>query len=110
LRFRNLEAYKALNNLVKEKNGCHDLDGQELMSTVFSYKNPILNLNKLESTSDQDEQMGFILLMGDMVGVRNPKAHDNVLQTDPIRAMEYLALASLLVRRVEESTVEKPKS
>jgi uncharacterized protein (TIGR02391 family) len=99
------EAYKAVVNQVKKKSGRDDLDGQELMSTVFSYKNPILKLNKLQSKSDQDEQMGFMFLfMGATVGIRNPKAHDIVEQRDPIRAMEYLALASLLSRRVEEST------
>jgi len=64
------------------------------MSTVFSYKNPIVKLNKLQSQSDLDEQMGFMFLfMGAMAGIRNPEAHDIVEQTDPIRAMEYLVLA-----------------
>jgi uncharacterized protein (TIGR02391 family) len=99
------EAYKAVVNLVKMKSGRSDLDGQQLMSTVFSYENPILKVNKLQSRSEQDEQMGFMFLfMGATVGIRNPKAHDIVEQGDPIRAMEYLALASLLSRRVEEST------
>jgi uncharacterized protein (TIGR02391 family) len=100
------EAYKAVNNLVKEKSRREDLDGQELMSTVFNYKNPILRLNKLRSQTDRDEQMGFMFLyMGAMSGIRNPKAHDIVKQDDPTRTMEYLALASLLARRVEESEV-----
>ena len=105
------EAYKTVNNLVKEKSGREDLDGQELMSTVFNYKNPILRLNRLQSQSDRDEQMGFMFLfMGAMSGIRNPKAHDIVKQTDPIRTMEYLALASLLARRVEESKAQSEKS
>jgi uncharacterized protein (TIGR02391 family) len=101
-----LEAYKAINNLVKKKSGRQDLDGQELMSTVFSYKNPIIKLNEFQSQSDIDEQMGFMFLyMGAMTGIRNPKAHDTVEQKDPIRTMEYLALASLLARRLEEGTL-----
>jgi len=99
-----LEAYKTVSNHVKEKSGRKDLDGQDLMSTVFSVKNPILKLNKLRSRSDQDEQMGFMFLfMGAMTGIRNPKAHDIVEQMDPIRSIEYLAFASLLSRRIEES-------
>lgn len=98
------EAYKTVNIVVKEKSGRKDLDGQRLMSTVFSPKNPILRLNDLQEQSDQDEQEGFMLLfMGAMTGIRNPKGHDVVNQKDPIRAIEYLSLASLLVRRAEES-------
>jgi uncharacterized protein (TIGR02391 family) len=98
------EAYKVVNIVVKEKSGRKDLDGQGLMSTVFSSKNPILRLNDLQDQSDRDEQEGFMLLyMGAMTGIRNPKAHDVVNQKDPLRTMEYLALTSLLVRRAEES-------
>ena len=99
-----LEAYKAVAIFVKEKSGRQELDGQKLMSTVFSSQNPILRLNDLQDQSHRDEQEGFMFLfMGAMTGIRNPKAHDIVNQTDPIRTIEYLALASLLVRRVEES-------
>jgi uncharacterized protein (TIGR02391 family) len=98
------EAYKAVNIVVKEKSGRKDLDGQGLMSTVFSRQNPILRLNDLQDDSDYDEQEGFMLLfMGAMTGIRNPKAHDIVNQKDPTRTLEYLALASLLARRAEES-------
>ena len=100
------EAYKAVISLVKEKSGRDDLDGQKLMATVFSYENPILRLNSLRTKSEQNEQMGFMFLfMGATVGIRNPKAHDIIDQADQIRALEYLALASLLARRVEESTL-----
>jgi len=99
-----LEAYKALNNCVKAKSGKTELDGKSLMSTVFSRDSPILALNSLSSTSDKDEQEGFMLLyMGAMVGIRNPKAHEIVRQDDPLKTLEYLALASLLARRVDEA-------
>jgi len=42
--------------------------------------------------------------MGAMTGIRNPQGHAVVNQKDPIRTLEYLALASLLVRRAEESS------
>ena len=99
-----LEAYKAVAIFVKERSGRQELDGQKLMSTVFNSNNPILRLNDLQDQSDRDEQEGFkFLFMGAMTGIRNPKAHNIVNQTDPISTIEYLALASLLARRVEES-------
>jgi len=102
------EAFKAVNSFVKEKSGQSNLDGKNLMAQVFRKENPVIRLNKLKSISDKDEQEGFkFLFMGAMVGIRNPKAHDNVVQTDPIRTLEYLSLASLLLRRAEEGKLRK---
>lgn len=99
------EAYKAVNNLVKKKTGL-SLDGKDLMAKVFREGDPIIKLNKLKTKSEKDEQEGFkFLFMGAMVGIRNPKAHNNVAQTDPYRTLEYLGFASLLIRRVEEGNL-----
>lgn len=99
------EVFKAVNNFVKEKSG-KSLDGKALMSKVFSEDKPVIMLNELLTQSDRDEQEGFkFLFMGAMVGIRNPEAHDNVVQTDPYRTLEYLSFASLLMKRVEEGRV-----
>lgn len=100
-----LEAYIALNNLVKDKTGMN-LDGKALMSKVFSENKPIIKLNDLLDRSDFDEQEGFkFLYMGAIVGIRNPKAHDNIIQSDPYRTLEYLGFVSLLMKRVDEGKV-----
>jgi uncharacterized protein (TIGR02391 family) len=102
-----LEAFKAVDNYVKEKTAL-SLNGQALMSKVFDENAPIIKLNDLLTQSDRDEQEGFKLLFkGATVGIRNPKAHDNVVQTDPHRTLEYLGLASLLMRRIEEGKLVK---
>ncbi len=96
--FRDLVAY------VKTKSGRSDLDGVSLMGTVFSKDSPILALNELRSTSDKDEQDGFkFLYMGATAAFRNPPAHEKIQLTDPKKALEYLTLASLLARRVDEA-------
>ncbi len=101
------EAFKAVNNFVKEKTGL-TLDGKALMTKVFDETSPIIKLNELLTQSDKDEQEGFrFLFMGAMVGIRNPKAHDNVTQTDPFRTLEHLSFASLLIKRAEEGTLVK---
>jgi uncharacterized protein (TIGR02391 family) len=98
------EAYKALNKYVQKKSGMKELDGSSLMSMVFSRDKPILALNSLKGISDKDEQQGFMLLyMGAMLGIRNPNAHEIIQQSDPHRTLEYLALASLLMNRVDEA-------
>ena len=99
------EAFKAINNFVKEKTG-QSLDGRDLMAKVFREQDPLIKLNKLKTRSERDEQEGFkFLFMGAMVGIRNPKAHDNVIQTDPYKTLEYLSFASLLMRRIEEGKI-----
>ena len=103
------EAFKSVNNFVKEKAGRGE-DGKDLMAKVFSEIAPVIKLNKLVSQSDKDEQEGFkFLFMGAMVGIRNPKAHDSIIQKDPHRTLEYLSFASLLMRRIEEASVPKTK-
>jgi len=108
------ETYKAVNNYVKRKSRKRQLDGKDLMSKVFSFdynrqtdqitRKPLLQLNKLRNQSDRDEQEGFMhLFMGSMQGIRNPKAHDEIVQKDPFRTLEYLAFASLLAKRVDEA-------
>lgn len=101
------EAFKAVNNYVKEKTGL-TLDGTNLMEKVFNENKPILQLNELLDKYDKDEQTGFkFLFMGSQMGIRNPKAHKNVKQEDPRRTLEYLNIASLLMRRVDESKLVK---
>ena len=68
-------AIKALCNHVRLRSG-KDLDGADLMKTVFSPKNPILRFNELKDQTDQDEQQGFMMMFsGAVAGLRNPRAH-----------------------------------
>lgn len=104
------EAFKAVNNFVKEKSRLQNLDGQRLMAEVFNENNPVIKLNRLKTTSERDEQTGFkFIFMGSMCGIRNPKAHDHVELKDPLRALKYLALASLLFERAAESEVDRAR-
>jgi uncharacterized protein (TIGR02391 family) len=97
------EAFKAVNNRVKRISG-EDADGKALMARVFSEERPILKLNAGSTRSDRDEQEGFkFVFMGAMLGIRNPKAHDEIADTDDDRSLEYLALASLLMRRLDDA-------
>lgn len=103
------EAFKVVNNFIKQKTSLN-LDGKQLMAKAFNEEGPVIKLNELKTQSDRDEQEGFkFLFMGAMVGIRNPKAHDNVVQTDLYRTLEYLGFASLLMKRAEEGKVKRPR-
>ncbi len=99
------EAFKCLNNAVKEKSGLSAKDGADLMRDAFSANGPLLKLNDLRSTSKKDEQRGYMdLYAGAMTGVRNPRAHDQRLDDGPETALELLALAQHLMRRLGNAT------
>jgi len=103
-RYLYISTFKKINNLVKEKSCRKDLDGKSLMQHVFSVNNPILKFNELSTQTDRDEQEGFMYLFsGAMLGIRNPKGHENIVQNDMYKALEYLMLASLLCKRLEET-------
>jgi uncharacterized protein (TIGR02391 family) len=102
------EAFKALNAAVKGLFPDLNLDGKALMARVFSVKSPLVHLTPCKTQSERDEQEGFMLLfMGAMQGIRNPQAHEVSASTDPNRAFEYLSLASLRLRRLDESTKDR---
>lgn len=101
------EAFKAVHNYVQDKTGL-TLDGVNLMEKVFNENKPILQLNELLTKSDRDEQKGFKdLFMGSQMGIRNPQAHENVKPEEQNIALEYLGIASLLMRRIDGSKLVK---
>ncbi len=83
------------------------LDGETLMNRAFGCMNqtPVIAFNQLLSREDQDEQQGMMNLFKGIVGIRNKKAHTNVILDDPVRATEYLSLASLLMRLLDQFAV-----
>ncbi len=100
------ESVKALDIFVRRKANLMDETSSNVMTKAFNENNPIIKLNNLETISDIDEQRGFrFLFMGAMTGIRNPKAHEIIIQHDRNRTLEYLAFISLLFRRAEEGKI-----
>ena len=95
------EAFKCLNNTVKDRSGLQSLDGDSLMRRAFSADSPTLKLNGLRSRSEKDEQRGYMdMYAGAMSGIRNPRAHEHELQDPPAVALELLAIANHLMRKL----------
>jgi len=91
---------KALCSQVRLRSG-KELDGADLMKTVFSPKNPILRFNDFRDRSDRDEQEGFMMMFaGAVTGLRNPRAH-KIVKDDPEDALEAIAQVSYLAKRLD---------
>lgn len=98
------EAYKYLNNVVKQASG-NSADGADLMRSTFSRNNPILRLNTLNTQSQRDQQQGYMdILAGCMTGIRNPRAHEHQYLDEPAVALELLVMANHLIRMVRSTT------
>ena len=99
------EAFKALEEYVREKSGRNEY-GEYLMSSVFNENNPILKIKYSRPDTATDEQKGFrFIFMGAMTGIRNPKGHHTIIQRDRARTLQYLALAGLLFKTVDDATL-----
>lgn len=95
------EAFKSIEVRVKGLIGSTQ-SGVKLMAEAFQGAQPQLVVSKLEGQSGKDEQEGFFTLFrGAMMGIRNPRAHELADKVEPQEALEYLAFASLLHRRLD---------
>jgi len=98
-----LNAFIAVFDLVRRRTGL-DLDGERLATRVFSAENPILIVADLGTESGKNDQAGFMMVMqGVFRGIRNPKAHSLQHDLDALKSAQYLIMASLLARRIDEA-------
>lgn len=96
------EAFKCLNNAVRDKSGLTSPDGVRLMRSAFSANDPVLKLNGFQTQSERDEQQGYMeIYAGVMAGIRNPRAHDHQLVDPPEMALEMITLANHLMRKLD---------
>jgi uncharacterized protein (TIGR02391 family) len=79
-------AFKEVNSFVKcfviRRTG-EEMGGAALMNKAFSPRNPLVVLDDLSTVSGRDIQLGNMhLYAGSMKGIRNPKAHGNIVIDD----------------------------
>lgn len=98
-------ALKALNLAVKgvfKNKTQRELDGVALMRQAFRPNDPVILLDDLSTETGRSIQQGYMdLYAGAIAGIRNPKAHDNLV-IDEDRAIHHLFVTSLLFKKLEE--------
>ena len=106
------DAFKAVEDRVQALTGHPKnskgvaLSGKGLMTTVFNEQSPLLDItsDNASATQKDDEREGFkFLFMGGAQALRNTRGHGPRLQTGEQEAMEMLASASLLMRRLDRA-------
>jgi uncharacterized protein (TIGR02391 family) len=98
------EAFKAVDNFVRDKTKLHSQSGSGLMENVFSPTKPKLIWSERVSTSEKNEQLGYHrLFAGAMLGIRNPTTHEFDWVDDSEVALELLIFAQHLMRKAKAS-------
>tara|TARA_R110000868_G_scaffold6363_15_gene36190 strand:+ start:745 stop:1227 length:483 start_codon:yes stop_codon:yes gene_type:complete len=102
------EAFKLLDNTVKNVARNKKESGFKLMMDAFNGTNPKIKLTQLVTQSEIDEQNGYrFIFAGSMSAIRNPRGHDILI--DPIdRCLDHLSFASVLLRTLENRIAPTP--
>jgi uncharacterized protein (TIGR02391 family) len=97
------EAYKYVDKEIQRFSSL-SVSGFRLMMQAFAVETPLVKLTSLSTESEKDEQKGFqFLFAGTVLAIRNPRGHEYALSDSPDKCLDHLSLASLLLRRLEES-------
>lgn len=100
------EAFKYLEKEVKRVSKLRGKTGYALMMAAFNETDAKIRLNALTTDSEMDEQRGYkSIFAGAAAGIRNPRGHEIDIGDTPDEALDYLALASLLLRRLDAAGV-----
>jgi len=97
------ESTKAVFQYLRDISGLSG-DGAALAQAAFSLNRPVLAFSDCSDQTKKDEQVGFMEMLGAFAkGVRNPLAHTHGKQEEAQKAFEYIVLASLLCRRIDDA-------
>ncbi|WP_241662391.1 MULTISPECIES: TIGR02391 family protein [unclassified Streptomyces] len=98
-----LRAFQAVEHRVQVLSGLSEV-GARLMGMALGSAAPKLVVTRATGASLQSEREGFRdLFKGAMEALRNPRAHGPHFADDPEEAQEMLALANLLMRRLDDA-------
>jgi uncharacterized protein (TIGR02391 family) len=105
------ESFKAVEKYIQQKSSIVGVSGTQLMQQVFSTANPKLFWSNRNTTSEQDEQKGYLqLYAGAMLGIRNPVAHEFKWVDDPLLSLELIMFAQHLLRKAKVAQVSNEVS
>ncbi len=94
-------AMKAVEEEVRARASADSTDmGTTLISKAMNPKSPILSFSKVKA----EQEAVHSLYRGAIGSFKNPRSHRFLDSSDPVRTFECLALASLLMRMLDEST------
>lgn len=112
LRFENgefadavLACLREANHIIKKytlsKTG-FEYDGATLMTKAFSVNNPIIQFADITTETGRNIQQGYMKMFEGMIlGIRNPKSHEN-MYPDKLKTVHFLYQASFIFVKLDE--------
>jgi len=98
-----IEAFRLVEDRVRLLTGS-DRSGHTLMESVFGTRPPELDITTAAGPAARDEGEGFrLLFLGAMLGLRSPHEAAGGIPPTLEETLEYLALASMLLRRLDRA-------
>jgi len=99
------EAFKLVDHTVSTITSVNK-SGYKLMMDVFNEKKPKIRLTDLSNQSEVDEQKGYsFLFAGSVMAIRNPRGHLVGIPDTIDQCLDYLCIASLFMRRIDNRKV-----
>lgn len=100
------EAFKSLEVRVRSMTDIDAPSATDLMSKAFNPQHGYFDVSTHSGTTGISEREGFLALFrGAVLGIRNPRAHELIGTSTTQEALEHLAFASLLHRKLDTATV-----
>lgn len=97
------QAFKFVDKTIQKLSAIKE-SGFKLMMAALSETSPLVKLTAGTTASDKDEQKGYqFLFAGSMLAIRNPRGHEYDIEDSPDICLDHLSLASVLLRRLEQS-------
>lgn len=99
------EAVKSIADRIRRMTGVY-ADGNELIDTAFSTKNPLVRINFLQNDTDRSEHLGLMNLIKGLFGlIRNPTAHEPKIkfEINEDEALDLMLLISYAHKRLDKA-------
>ncbi|HQZ25875.1 MAG TPA: TIGR02391 family protein [Flavobacterium sp.] len=100
-----LACLREANHIIKKytlsKTG-NEYDGAVLMTRAFSVNNPVIQFADITTETGRNIQQGYMKMFeGMIIGIRNPKSHEN-MYPDKVKTVHFLYQASFIFVKLDE--------
>ena len=100
-----LACLREANHIIKKytlsKTG-NEYDGAALMTRAFSVNNPVIQFADITTETGRNIQQGYMKMFeGMIIGIRNPKSHEN-MHPNKVKTVHFLYQASFIFVKLDE--------
>ena len=104
------QALLYLTDVLREKTGLINLDGDKIITQAFSVNNPKIQVNEMKDKNDKNEQQGVMYLgQGIYSAFRNPLNHSIHTKLNQKNCMRQLIIIDMMLDYINRETYKNDK-